>query len=162
MTSDPVRAGPGWLQLREPADAEARSGELVDILRSRLPTGALEIHDLGAGTGSMARWLAPRLEGRQRWVLHDRDAGLLRLADRLPVPRSRDGAAVTLQTRVDDITGPDAGELAAASLITASALLDMFTAGGQPGPRRPAGPGRTVSGRGPPGVRSPTFPRHLS
>ena len=35
------------------------------------------IHDLGSGTGSMSRWLAPRLPGPQHWVLHDRDADLL-------------------------------------------------------------------------------------
>ncbi len=92
MTSEPVRAGAGWLHLREPADAEARSGELVDILRPHLPSGPLQIHDLGGGTGSMARWLAPRLDGPQRWVLHDRDAELLHLADELPPPRSRNGA----------------------------------------------------------------------
>ena len=128
MTSEPVRAGSGWLQLREPVDARARSGELVDILRSHLPTGPLEVHDLGGGTGSMARWLAPRLDGPQRWVLHDRDAELLQRANGLPAPRSRDGAAVSVETRVDDITCLGAGELAGASLITASALLDMFTA----------------------------------
>ncbi len=128
MASEPVRAGAGWLQLREPADAEARSGELVDILRPHLPTSPLEIHDLGGGTGSMARWLAPRLDGPQRWVLHDRDAELLHLADSLPAPRSRNGAHVTVATRIGDITRLDASELADASLITASALLDMFTA----------------------------------
>lgn len=128
MALEPVRAGSGWLQLREPADADARSGELVEIVRAHLPDGPLELHDLGGGTGSMARWLAPRLDGPQRWVLHDRDAGLLELASRLPVPRSRDGAAVTLETRLDDITRLSVGDLAGASLITASALLDMFTA----------------------------------
>ena len=38
---------------------------------------ARSIHDLGCGTGSMGRWLAPRLPGPQHWVLHDRDADLL-------------------------------------------------------------------------------------
>lgn len=128
MTSEPVRAGAGWLHLREPADAEARSRELVDILRPHLPSGLLQIHDLGGGTGSMARWLAPRLDGPQRWVLHDRDAELLHLADELPPPRSRNGAEVTVAARLGDITRLDASELADASLITASALLDMFTA----------------------------------
>lgn len=128
MALDPVRAGSGWLWLREPADADARSGELVEIVREHLPDGPLKIHDLGGGTGSMARWLAPQLDGPQQWVLHDRDAELLELTSGLPVPRARDGAAVTLETRLDDITRLDAGELAGASLITASALLDMFTA----------------------------------
>ena len=59
MASEPVRAGADWLALREPADAAARSRALVDALRPQLPTGAAGIHDLGSGTGSMARWLAP-------------------------------------------------------------------------------------------------------
>lgn len=128
MAPEPVRAGSGWLRLREPADADARSAELVDIVRERLPAGPLEIHDLGAGTGSMARWLAPQLDGPQHWVLHDRDADLLEVASGLPVPHARDGAQVTLETRLGDITRLDTGELHGASLITASALLDMFTA----------------------------------
>lgn len=128
MAPEPVRAGSGWLRLREPADADARSAELVDIVRERLPAGPLEIHDLGGGTGSMARWLAPQLDGPQHWVLHDRDADLLEVASGLPVPHARDGAQVTLETRLGDITRLDAGELQGASLITASALLDMFTA----------------------------------
>ena len=85
------------------------------------------IHDLGCGTGSMARWLAPRLSGPQRWVLHDRDAELLEHAATDPPAQTADGAAVTLETRLDDITRLAPADLAGASLITASALLDMFT-----------------------------------
>ena len=128
MTTEPVRAGSGWLALREPADAAARSAELVEILRPHLPTERTwSIHDLGCGTGSMARWLAPQLSGPQRWVLHDRDAELLEHAATSPPPRSADGAAVTVETRLDDITRLGPGDLAGVSLITASALLDMFT-----------------------------------
>lgn len=128
MTTEPVRATSGWLALREPADAAARSRELVEILRTHLPDGAIEVHDLGCGTGSMARWLAPQLPGPQRWFLHDRDAELLELAAGDPPARAVDGAAVSVETRLDDITRLDPGELARASLLTASALLDMFTA----------------------------------
>src|SRR5438045_9613778 len=63
-----------WLALREPADADARAVELVEPVRRRL--AGLDrpvIHDLGSGTGSMARWLAPRLSGPQHWGLYDRD-----------------------------------------------------------------------------------------
>ena len=127
MTTEPVRAGSGWLALREPADAAARSAELVEILRPNLPTKGMVVHDLGCGTGSMARWLAPQLSGPQRWVLHDRDAELLERAATNPPARSADGAAVTVETRLDDITRLDPGDLAGVSLITASALLDMFT-----------------------------------
>lgn len=119
MAAGPVRAGADWLALREGADAAARSTELVDELMSFLPEGELVVHDLGCGTGSMARWLAPRLPKPQRWVLHDRDAELLDRVD-LPVP--------DVETRHDDITRLDPATLADADLITASALLDMMTA----------------------------------
>ncbi len=127
MGTEDVRAEPGWLALREDADAAARSDELVAMLRRHLPDDGLVIHDLGCGTGSMARWLAGRLSGPQRWVLHDRDAELLEHAlVHLPGPAA-DGAAVTVETRLDDITRLAPEELAGASLLTASALLDMFT-----------------------------------
>ena len=129
MTSEPVRAGSDWLALREPADAAARDGELVRLLRSWLPAGwPLEVHDLGCGTGSMARWLAPRLDGPQHWVLHDRDAELLGHAEAHPPAAAADGAAVTVETRSPDITRLEPDDLAGASLVTASALLDMLTA----------------------------------
>lgn len=127
MTAEHVRADSGWLALREPADAAARSTELVEILRPHLPTGSLVTHDLGCGTGSMARWLAPRLSRPQRWVLHDRDAELLEQAAANPPAPGPDGADVFVETRLDDITRLDPRELTGVSLITASALLDMFT-----------------------------------
>jgi len=130
VTTGPVRAAAGWLRLREPADAEARSDELVAELRSALAarppaTGPLVVHDLGCGSGSMARWLAPRLLGDQHWILHDRDAELLDLVAAEPPTAGAPGAAVTWEVRSDDITR--LGELRDAGLVTASALLDMFT-----------------------------------
>lgn len=108
-----------WLALREPADAAARSVELLDRLTPRPP---LVIHDLGSGTGSMVRWLAPRLPGPQHWVLHDRDAALLARAAATMPP------GVTVETRPGDLTALTAADLAGASLVTASALLDMLSA----------------------------------
>lgn len=128
MTTEPVRAGSEWLALREPADAAARAVQLVEILRPYLPTDGMVIHDLGCGTGSMARWLARHLSGPQRWVVHDRDAELLELAAANPPARLADGTTATVETRLDDITRLDPGDLTGASLITASAVLDMFTA----------------------------------
>jgi hypothetical protein len=128
MTSRPVRAGAGWLSLREPADAAARSTALIEELRSYLADDRVTmVHDLGCGTGSMARWLAPRLSGPQHWVLHDRDAELLPLAEADPPRRSSDGAAVSVETRQHDISRLDPAVLADAQLVTASALLDMLT-----------------------------------
>ena len=129
MIAQPVRASPRWLGLREPADAAARSVALVQRLGRHLPaTGPLVIHDLGGGSGAMGRWLAPRLPGRQHWVVHDRDADLLVLAVADPPGRAADGAAVTVEARRSDITRLAPGDLAGASLIVASALLDMLTA----------------------------------
>ena len=123
MTVEALRVSPSWLDLREGADAAARSRELVDDLRRRLPDGPQVIHDLACGGGAMGRWLAPLLPGPQRWVLHDRDADLLALAA-TDVP---DGAAVEVETRLSDITQLGRDGLAGATLITASALLDLLT-----------------------------------
>ena len=128
MTAEGIRVSRGWLALREPADAAARAPDLVEQLRRRLPTaGRQVIHDLGCGTGSMGRWLAPRLPGPQHWVVHDRDADLLAVAAADLPGEAADGAAVTVETRQSDITRLDPGDLAGATLITASAMLDLLT-----------------------------------
>jgi hypothetical protein len=111
-----------WLELREPADAEARSGELAERLARQLGAGPLVIHDLGGGSGAMGRWLAPWLPQPQHWVIHDRDEELLALAVADPPPR------VTVETRCDDITRLTPEDLVGADAVVASALLDMLTA----------------------------------
>jgi len=128
MTVEQIRVSTGWLDLREPADAAARSGELADRLRRHLPkVGPWVIHDLACGTGAMGRWLAPLLPGPQLWVLHDRDADLLEVAAAdLPGPAA-DGSPVAVETSLSDVTRLEAAELFDASLITASALLDLLT-----------------------------------
>jgi len=127
------RYAPQWLQLREPADAAARAHDLLDPLRIRLAnrpgraTG-LVVHDLGCGTGSMGRWLAPRIDGAQHWVLHDRDPYLLHFAT-VGAPRAAaDGSRVTVTTQRGDIGRLTPDALTGASLVTASALLDVLTA----------------------------------
>jgi hypothetical protein len=82
------------------------------------------IHDLGGGSGAMGRWLGPRLRGPQRWVVHDRDADLLKLAAAAPP----DSASATVETRLSDVTRLTRRDLEGASLVTASALLDLLTA----------------------------------
>ncbi|WP_443242483.1 class I SAM-dependent methyltransferase [Streptomyces sp. 4N124] len=129
---EPPRYAPEWLQLREGADALARAGELLDPLRIRLANlpgraGGLVVHDLGCGTGSMGRWLAPRLDGAQHWILHDRDPYLLHFAA-VASPRSAaDGSRVTVESRRGDVARLTPDALAGASLVTASALLDVLT-----------------------------------
>lgn len=127
------RYAPEWLELREGADAAARAEDLLDPLRVRLAdpparSGVVVVHDLGCGTGSMGRWLAPRLDGAQHWVLHDRDPYLLHFAA-VASPRSgRDGSRVSVETRRGDVARLTPDALAGASLVTASALLDVLTA----------------------------------
>jgi hypothetical protein len=129
MTAEAITVSPAWLDLRERADAAARSRELVSHLRLRLPAGGrLVIHDLGCGSGGMGRWLAPLLPGPQHWVLHDRDPDLLTLAEADQPGPAADGSAVTVETRLSDVTRLGRDELADATLITASALLDLLTA----------------------------------
>lgn len=128
MTAAEIRVNGRWLALREPADAAARAVDLVERLTRRPPpTGRWVIHDLGCGTGAMGRWLAPLLSGPQRWVLHDRDADLLELAAASPPGSAADGAPVTVEPQLSDITRLHPGDLAGATLITASALLDILS-----------------------------------
>jgi len=116
---------PEWLALRETADAAARATGLLDPLRTRLAGAEPLIRDLGCGTGAMGRWLSGRLPGRQRWVLHDRDPGLLRAAlDTFGVS----GRVVSVTAVAGDLTELRAADLAGTSLVTASALLDLLTA----------------------------------
>lgn len=116
-----------WLRLREPADALARSTELAAAAAAALapdmaarPAGGsgVVVHDLGCGTGSMRRWLAPRLRGPQHWVLHDRDPALLALA-----VRGIEG----VEARLGDVGTLTSQQLAGAGLVTTSALLDLLT-----------------------------------
>jgi hypothetical protein len=128
MTVAQIRVNSRWLALREAADAAARALELVGQIRQRVPAaGPWLIHDLACGSGAMGRWLAPLLPGPQRWVLHDRDPDLLSLAAlNMPGPAA-DGAEVAVETRVSDVTRLRPDDFKGATLVTASALLDLLT-----------------------------------
>ena len=131
--SAPGDFSPDWLGLREAADARARSRALPQLLHETLRTaarraGTVVVHDLGCGSGSMIRWLAPHLPGPQHWVLHDLDPALLDLA-RTRAPRTgADGAPVSVTTRTGDVADLTGADLAGAALVTATALLDLLTA----------------------------------
>lgn len=128
MNAGATKVSPRWLALREPADAKARARDLVYRLEQALPaSGCRVIHDLGCGTGAMGRWLAPLLTGQQHWVLHDRDADLLALAAADRPESAADGAPVTVEARHTDVALVHERDLAGATLITASALLDLLT-----------------------------------
>ncbi|MET8678877.1 class I SAM-dependent methyltransferase [Streptomyces sp. NPDC004647] len=126
------RYAPEWLELREGADAAARAAGLLHPLRRHLADlprrgPGLVIRDLGCGTGSMGRWLAPRLPGPQHWILHDHDPDLLDRAVALTPGKAADGSRVTVATERGDIARLTADGLAGTSLVTASALLDVLT-----------------------------------
>ncbi|MBT2370288.1 class I SAM-dependent methyltransferase [Streptomyces sp. ISL-10] len=136
--TDAARYAPEWLALREGADAAARSPELLAPLRRQLALSAratdppergeaLVIRDLGCGTGAMGRWLAPRLNGPQHWILHDRDPDLLELAAARMPRTAAGGSRVTVTSERGDITHLTADGLCGTSLVTASALLDLLT-----------------------------------
>ncbi len=107
-----------WLALREPFDAAARrrawdAGDLPEFddapgagdpsdpggprslpqrAAARAGDGRLDVVDLGCGSGSNLRHLAPSLDGPQRWWLVDHDAALLQAA--LETLRRWPGASV--------------------------------------------------------------------
>jgi hypothetical protein len=116
----------GWLELRAAADDAARSEQLTAELRGSIRAGGMVVHDLGAGSGAMVRWLAPRLPGPQTWLLHDADAEILAHAALDDVVDLTGGAlaATTRVARLADLP-PDA--FAGSSAVVASALLDVIT-----------------------------------
>lgn len=65
-----------WLARREGFDAAARSMRLARGLAAALPASP-RLLDMGAGTGSLFRWLAPIIGGNQSWLLVDADGDLL-------------------------------------------------------------------------------------
>lgn len=133
-----------WLDLREPVDHRSRDEELLVRLRRwwrsprpgrGIPDGPREtagttrrrIVDLGSGTGSNLRFLAPRLGGVQEWTLTDHDPQLLA---RAVAPETPVGTEVEIRrSRTDLGRDPAQGILengaAGADLVTASAFLDL-------------------------------------
>jgi hypothetical protein len=75
-----------WLSLREPIDHRSRNqalqAKVLDYLAQvkTVEPASLHITDLGSGTGSNLRALAPHLSSVQYWTLVDYDQTLLHLA----------------------------------------------------------------------------------
>jgi SAM-dependent methyltransferase len=106
-----------WLALREPADHKARDTKLLQrAARAAGPEPV--ILDLGCGTGSTVRALAPYLPATARWRLVDTDADLLM--------RAAISAGDRLQTYRLNLSDLDALPLEEVTLVTASALLDLM------------------------------------
>ncbi|WP_410218612.1 class I SAM-dependent methyltransferase, partial [Paracoccus sp. (in: a-proteobacteria)] len=108
-----------WLSLREPADRAARDQGLM--MRAAGAAGPDPvILDLGCGTGSTLRALAPHLPPHAQWRLVDNDPVLLDAA----------GAEAPGRTcrHLMDLRDLDALPLQEVTLVTASALLDLMPA----------------------------------
>ncbi len=133
-----------WLDLREPFDAAARNPDLAARFIAALPPRPVLI-DLGAGGGSLFRWLAPRIGGDQAWLLVDADAGLLEHALAITaawadvhgfaVRSALDGLTLRTQggiwrltTRVADLADLAPLDIGQADAIVCSALLDLVSA----------------------------------
>lgn len=109
-----------WLALREPTDHAARSASLAARFAAAQGPEPYVV-DLGAGSGSNLRYLAPLLPPAQRWLLVDHDPALLAAA------AARSGATGNVACRALDL----ARELPAVpgrTGVTASALLDLTSA----------------------------------
>ncbi len=134
----------GWLALRETFDAASRSRALASRLIARLPTRP-HLLDLGCGTGSLFRWLAPMIGGAQVWLLADADRALLDLAYATTAEWAhRKGWSVSFPQRAMlvhapggawrvealalDIADCDALPLDRADAVVTSALLDLVSA----------------------------------
>lgn len=119
--SDVIPVSAEWLTLREAADARSRSRRLA-ARAARMSRTPVVVHDLGSGTGSMVRWFAPRLPIPQTWVLHDWNPALLERA-----AAGADTGVGSVITRVGDVAHLRPDDLDGATLVTASALLDVLT-----------------------------------
>lgn len=114
---------PAWLALREPVDHRSRAAAAVSLLATAWRRhGWSRVVDLGSGTGSNLRYLAPRLPGPQHWTLVDRDADLLGRAS------APDGVE-RLTCLTADLADSGLAAIADsdAHVVTGSALLDLVS-----------------------------------
>jgi SAM-dependent methyltransferase len=139
------RFDPDWLALREDFDAESRSRALSRRLLDVLPERP-HLLDLGAGTGSLFRFLAPLIKRSQFWVFVDADTDLLAEAFRATADWAKargwtvawPRGALLIDTptgawRIDglarDLADAPAGlPLAHTDAVLCSALLDLVSA----------------------------------
>jgi hypothetical protein len=125
--SEIIEVSSDWLALREEEDARTRSRELAVEAARKLGPGPIVIHDLGSGTGSMMRWLSPILPGPQTWVLHDWNPDLTERANDGVATLDREGRPVSVRSHSGELAHLRPDDLDDASLVTASALLDVLT-----------------------------------
>lgn len=123
-----------WLSLRARADINARAASITAFAAGWLAarhaeTGwALQLADLGTGSGANARFLAPRLPGPQVWQLIDHDPALLAQAQAqcrsLCATDGQEARFTPLLKKLDELAHDD---LRGFDLVSASALIDLFS-----------------------------------
>jgi hypothetical protein len=139
---------PDWLALREEFDSASRSLALAQRLSGQLPARP-RLLDLGAGTGSLFRWLAPIIGRAQVWTFVDTDRDLIaeafeetagwaaaqgwtvtfpgHAANRALLVHTPHGAW-RVEALVSDLATPDVLRLHAADAVVCSAFLDLVSA----------------------------------
>lgn len=135
-----------WLALREPFDARVRSRDLAHRFAALLPE-RVTLLELGTGTCSLFRWLAPIIARPQQWLCLDEDEDHLQHGLRLTASWGRrlgytvelgeDETSLTLhtphgawsmQTVSCDLEDPPTFlPLDDADAVVCSALLDLFS-----------------------------------
>lgn len=133
-----------WLRLRERYDHTDRSGRLAARFAAAVGANPCVL-DLGCGTGSNLRYLAPRLGADQSWLCLDHDPALLEVAaseiaawgERRGLVHERPGPVMRLRGRrtsldvsliVRDLSDPRrAFGLDEVDGLTASAFLDLVS-----------------------------------
>lgn len=136
---------PEWLALREPADHAARNADLAARVQAHFQSlDEVTVLDLGCGTGSNLRALAPGLPLRQTWRLVDWDRKLLDAARDALAAWARqeggdaqevDGELRLRHSRRDilvrfeqaDLSSDPTSVLADADLVTATAFFDLVS-----------------------------------
>jgi hypothetical protein len=138
---------PEWLALREEFDAASRSVVLAQRLSGLLPARP-RLLDLGAGTGSLFRWLAPIIGRAQAWTFVDTDRDLIaeafeetadwataqgwtvtfpgHAANRALLVHTPHGAW-RVEALVSDLAAPEVLRLHGADAVVCSAFLDLVS-----------------------------------
>lgn len=116
-----------WLALREPYDHAARSRVLVQRLAAwAAGRPHLAIVDLGSGTGSNLRAMAPALACRQGWTLAEHDPALIEAGT--PALATLGAMVTAAYARLDLAQGIAGAIPAGTDLVTAAAFLDLVSA----------------------------------
>jgi hypothetical protein len=129
-----------WLDLREQADARARSADITNAVSAHFALRD-EVHvlDLASGTGANLRATASLLPRRQAWTLVDHDAALLATAKKRlaswadtfetegeALQMRKDGCEIAVTFTVADLAIETAALLDKPwHLVTASAFFDL-------------------------------------